>query len=110
VLFESGTIPGGAHALLSGHPSSQETGNASWTHDGSTVGLLGVGAIEGLGDTIGRLQLTHANRYSVGEQMVMEVEWDITWNLSIASSLLWNGGEPLNVDSWDIESSPTPGD
>ena len=110
VLFENGIIPGGAHVLLSGHPPSQETGNASWTYDGSIVGLLGVGAIEGLGDNIGRLQLTHANRNSAVEKMVMEVEWGTTWNLSTGSSLLWNGGEPLNIDSWDIESSPTPGD
>jgi hypothetical protein len=96
--------------LLSGHPSSQETGNASWTYDGSIVGLLGVGSIEGLGDSIGRLQLTYATRNSALEKMVMEVEWGTTWNLSTGSSLLWNGGEPLNIDSWDIESSPTPGD
>ena len=40
----------------------------------------------------------------------MEVEWDTTWTLPTGSSLVWNGGESMNIDSWDTESSPTPGD
>ncbi|MDP7312681.1 MAG: lamin tail domain-containing protein [Candidatus Thalassarchaeaceae archaeon] len=110
VLFEEGTFPGKSHAILTGDEVAQETGNATWVIDLSTEGLLGFGSIEGLGDSIGRLQLTRASKYTTGESMVMEIEWDLTWNLSSGHSLTWTGDEPMEVNSWTITAIPTPGD
>ena len=110
VLFKEGTLPGGCHAILTGDETEQETGNATWVLDLSSEGLLGFGAIEGLGDSIGRLQLTHASKFSTDESMVMEMEWDLTWNLTSGHSLTWTGDEPMEVNSWIITAVPTPGD
>ena len=110
VLFEEGTLPGGSRAILTGDENQQETGNATWVIDMSSEGLLGFGAIEGLGDHTGRLQLTHASKSTAIETMVMEMEWDQTWNLTSGHSLNWNGGDPMEENSWNITAVTTPGD
>ena len=109
ILFEEGTLPGGKYAILSGDLASQDTGNASWSIDASSSGLLGYGAIEGLGDINGKLVLTRASTYSSHVSTVMEIEWDQTWNLSSGYSLELIGEEPNSVESWSLNSTPTPG-
>ena len=109
-LFQEGVLPGGSRAILSGDADVQESGNATWIEDVSFSGLLGVGAIEGLGDSSGRLELTHADKQTAGDSQVMEIEWNQAWNLTSGYSLTWTGGEPMEMDSWLPTSQPSPGD
>ena len=110
VLFEEGTLPGGERAILSGDLNSQDIGNASWSTDVSSSGLLGYGAIEGLGDLNGKLVLTRASTDTSLVSTVMDIEWDQTWNLSSGQSLLLIGEDPSSAESWSLAATPTPGD
>lgn len=109
VLFEEGVLAGGATGLLTGWPDLQESGNASFVWDISSSGVLGIGAQNGLGDVKGVLQITRADQLTTASTVYI-ISWDQTWGIGVGESLDWNGGTYDLQSSWNLTSSPTPGD
>ena len=108
-LYKDGVIPGGNIALFSGDPSLQETGNASVVYDLGTTGFLGVGSVDGLDNSNGRLRLMFAEEDEGVGTVVSQMQWEPSTGISANNSVVWTGTSPLSSDSWTVSSSPTPG-
>ncbi len=109
-LYKDGVIPGGQIALFTGDPSSQINGNASVVYDLGASGFLGVGSVNGLDDSNGRLRLLFAEEDEGVGSIVSEIRWDPSTGVLANSTLVWNGGSPSSSASWLVSTSPTPGD
>ena len=108
-LYKDGVIPGGNIALFSGDPSLQETGNASVVYDLGVTGFLGVGSVDGLDNSNGRLRLMFAEEDEGAGTVVSQMQWNPSTGISANNSVVWTGTSPLSSDSWTVSSSPTPG-
>ena len=110
VLFKEGVVPGGGIVLFSGNPNSQVVGNASTVYNLGSSGFLGVGSLDGLSDTAGRLKMLFANRDESSGAEICRIEWSPSSNVSLNSTFVWNGGPPTKSTSWEISNTPTPGE
>ncbi|RAH13952.1 MAG: hypothetical protein CMB20_003910 [Methanobacteriota archaeon] len=109
-LYKEGVIPGGQIGLFSGDPSTQVTGNASVVYDLGSTGFLGVGSVDGLDDTTGRLRLLFAEEDEGAGSIVSQMQWNPSTGIVANSTVVWNGGSPSSSSSWYVSSTPTPGD
>ncbi len=109
-LYKEGVIPGGEITLFSGDPSSQEVGNASLVYDLGNSGFLGVGSINGLDDTEGRLRMLFAEEDESEGTQVCKIEWSPSTGILYDNTIVWNGGPPSQPSSWNVSQSPTPGE
>ena len=109
-LYKEGVIPGGQIGLFTGDPSTQVTGNASVVYDLGSTGFLGVGSVDGLDDTTGRLRLLFAEEDEGAGSIVSQMQWDPSTGILANSTVVWNGGSPSSSSSWYVSSTPTPGD
>ena len=105
LLIKDGVLPGNSMLLISGDIDSQPSGNASLIIDGFASGLLGVGSINGLGDSFGRVDLRYSNEENGYTSNFGRAEWDGTTTILRGESLMLN-----STGSWVVTSSPTPGD
>ena len=110
VLLTEGVVPGGGIVLFSGDPNSQESGNASEVYNLGSSGFLGIGSIDGLSDTAGRLQMLHANRDEAAGTEICRIEWDPSTGIAVNSTFVWNGDAPTKSSSWELSNTPTPGE
>ena len=109
-LYKEGVIPGGQIGLFTGDPSTQVTGNASVVYDLGSTGFLGVGSVDGLDDTTGRLRLLFAEEDEGAGSIVSQMQWNPSTGIVANSTVVWNGGSPSSSSSWYVSSTPTPGD
>ena len=109
-LYKDGIIPGGGVALFSGDPASQETGNASIVYDLGTTGFLGIGSLDGLDDSSGRLRMLFAEEDESEGLQVSKVQWSPSTGIYSNNTMVWNGGPPSQTTSWNVSSTPTPGE
>lgn len=108
-LYTEGVVPGGGIVLFSGDPLVQERGNASIVYDLGYNGFLGIGSIDGLSDSSGRLKLLFAEKGRSSGSEVCSVEWNPSMQLLLNNTIIWNGGLPYKQTSWNVSSTPTPG-
>jgi len=108
-LYKDGVIPGGGIALFSGDPSSQEIGNASIVYDLGTTGFLGVGSLDGLDDSSGRLRMLFAEEDEGEGVQICRIQWSPSTGIFSNNTMLWNGGPPSKDSSWVVSQTPTPG-
>ena len=108
-LFTEGVVPGGGIVIFSGDITTQETGNASIVYDLSSSGFLGVGSIDGLSDTAGRLKLLHANSDDYRGTTICLFEWNPSTGILVNNTIQWNGGPPTVESSWNVSTTPKPG-
>jgi len=104
LLLKEGILPGNSVLLITGDVDSQESGNATLLLDGFASGVLGVGSINGLGDTFGRVDLRYADEENGRTTRYDRVEWDGTTGILRGESFIQN-----STGSWLISTSPTPG-
>ena len=109
-LYKDGVIPGGGVALFSGDPASQEIGNASIVYDLGTTGFLGIGSLDGLDDSSGRLRMLFAEEDEGEGLQVSKVQWGPSTGIYSNNTMVWNGGPPSKTTSWNVSSTPTPGE
>ena len=109
-LYKDGVIPGGGIALFSGDPASQETGNASIVYDLGTTGFLGIGSLDGLDDSSGRLRMLFAEEDEGEGLQVCKVQWSPSTGIYSNNTMVWSGGPPSKTTSWNVSSTPTPGE
>ena len=109
-LYKDGVIPGGQIGLFTGDPSVQITGNASVVYDLGTTGFLGVGSINGLDDSSGRLKLLFAEEDEGVGTIVSQMQWNPSTGILANSTVVWDGGPPSSPSSWYVSTSPTPGE
>ena len=74
-LFTNGSVQGDSLILLSGAPSLQTNGNASEIIHMGENGFLGVGEIDGLANSNGRLELLYAFEDDSSGQIMSKVVW-----------------------------------
>ena len=110
VLFTQGVIPGGGIALFTGDPNNQVIGNASIVYNLGSSGFLGVGSLDGLSDTAGRLKMLYANEDESSGTEICRIEWSPSSGVNVNSTFIWNGGPPSKSTSWQISNTPTPGE
>ena len=110
VLFKEGIIPGGGIVLFSGDPNTQVVGNASMVYNLGSNGFLGIGALDGLSDTAGRLKMLFANEDESSGAEICKIEWSSSSGVTSNSTFVWNGGPPTKSTSWEISNTPTPGE
>ena len=109
-LYKDGVVPGGEIVLFSGDPSSQFSGNASVVYDLGSTGFLGVGSVSGLDDNTGRLRMLFAEEDEGEGTQVSKVEWGPSLAVLPNNTIVWNGGPPSKDSSWNVSTTPTPGD
>ena len=108
-LYTEGVVPGGDLVLFSGDPSSQDNGNATIVYDLGYNGFLGIGSVDGLSDSAGRLKLLFAEKGSSFGTEICHVEWDNSLQLGFNDTIIWNGGPPHLQSSWNLSTNPSPG-
>jgi hypothetical protein len=109
-LYKEGVIPGGGLALFSGDPASQEVGNASIVYDLGITGFLGVGSVDGLDDSSGRLRMLFAEENEGEGLQVCRIQWGPSTGIFSNYTMQWNGGPPSKDSSWNVSQTPTPGE
>lgn len=111
ILLTEGVMTGGAYAVFTGDPTTQESGNASEVIDLGTPGFLGVGTIDGLGDGAGELKMFYTPELTNQPARIQSISWgaDTGLNIGFGESIVWNGSSSVDPESWSVESSPSPG-
>ena len=111
ILLTDGVMTGGAYAVFTGDATSQESGNASEVIDLGSLGFLGVGTIDGLGDGAGYLRMFYTPELTNQPARIQSVQWggNTGLNIGFGESIVWNGSSAMDSASWSIESSPSPG-
>ena len=95
------------------HSLSSTTGygcNASVIYDLGSTGFLGVGSVSGLDDNTGRLRMLFAEEDEGEGTQVSKVEWGPSLAVLPNNTIVWNGGPPSKDSSWNVSTTPTPGD
>jgi len=105
-LFTEGVIAGNSLSILTGSISTQNAGNASVVFDMSDSGLLGIGTIDGLSDSNGRVEMSYAHDTTMEGTLVGKCVWTPAIGVVGGSSLQWND----STRAWDLSYSPTPGE
>ena len=105
-LFTNGSVQGDSLILLSGAPSLQTNGNASEIIHMGENGFLGVGEIDGLANSNGRLELLYAFEDDSSGQIMSKVVWTPISGLSAGGSMDYNA----TSGDWIVNEMPTPGD
>ncbi len=104
LLLKDGILAGGSMMIISGDVDSQTVGNASVLIDGFASGVLGVGSINGLGDSFGRVDLRYTDEDKGHTHRHDRAEWDGTTGILRGESLIQN-----STGSWVVTNLPTPG-
>ena len=105
-LFTNGSVQGNSLIVLSGAPSLQTNGNASEIIHMGENGFLGVGEIDGLANSNGRLELLYAFEDDSSGQIMSKVVWTPISGLSAGGSMEYN----TTSGDWVVNEMPTPGD
>lgn len=105
-LFTEGVVPGNSLSILTGSIPAQDVGNASTVFDMGSSGFLGVGSIDGLSDSNGRVEMRYAYDTESEGALVDKCVWTPGVGVVGGSSLDWN----YSTRAWDLSYSPTPGE
>ena len=112
LLLREGVISGNSLTILTGDPTSQNTGNADHIIDLGSEGFLGVGQLNMLNDGGGTLILSYTQLSEFQPFEVMRVTWggDTGYFLTPSQSLIHVGEVfPPTTEDWEVSSNPTPG-
>lgn len=104
-LFIEGVVPGNSLSILTGSISAQDAGNASTVFEMGSSGFLGIGTIDGLSDSNGRVEMSYAYDTDSEGTLVYDCVWTPATGVVGGSSLQWNNSAGV----WDLSYAPTPG-
>ncbi len=105
-LFTEGVVPGNSLSILTGSISAQDAGNASTVFDMGSSGFLGIGTIDGLSDSNGRVEMSYAYDTDSEGTLVYKCVWTPATGVVGGSSLQWN----YSTRVWDLSYTATPGE
>jgi hypothetical protein len=105
-LFTEGVVPGNSLSILTGSISTQDAGNASTVFDMDDSGFLGIGTIDGLSDSNGRVEMRYAYDTNSDGVLVDKCVWTPATGVVGGSSLQWN----YSTRVWDLSYTSTPGE
>ncbi len=112
ILLRGGVISGNSVSIITGDPSSQDTGDADHIIDLGSEGFLGVGELNLLDDGGGVVILSYTQLSEYQPFEVMRVAWggDTGYFLTPSQSLVNLGNNfPPTEDDWEVSSNPSPG-